>query len=419
MKKIYKRVFCAMLITAFITLAPSKAFCIDINYDVSKLQDLVQQLQDAGNNVVGNAGIEIRQSIDELSSQIAQRIDQVHAAGTDLINQASAAIENIINDLMGKVQGLLTEVNNMIKGAIQCISAELAQRISQINDAITDGLNHLDETLKQTIDQVYVRASQLITTGTSSIAITVNSTFLVIAKVILVIFIFILLFWLIRNLWLGKFPKNKVLRFGIPSLLIVLAGGFAFLLFSPTALPRIIGSKTSLPIGTNTCNQADSLYQGFIASYNANGEKTSAPLLSLGNKTIEQLGLCQYSSTSAAEITSAEEKITGISALLFPPPSTAPVNVTTPDAACGTTPSVPPGILSKYNYAKLLALEKMKVKKQITGNNIHIVDTSTYRIQAERFTNLKIISVPVQNKFEPIKVEKLNPKVAKMLNKAG
>src|SRR5689334_1867604 len=99
MKKIGKRFFGVSLIIAFITLTPGKAFCIDVNYDVSKLQDLVQQLQDAGNNVVGNAGTEIRQSIDELSNQIAQRIDQIHAAGNDLINKASAAIKNIIDDL--------------------------------------------------------------------------------------------------------------------------------------------------------------------------------------------------------------------------------------------------------------------------------------------------------------------------------
>src|SRR2546430_891010 len=96
---------------------------------------------------------------------------------------------------------------------------ELQGLIQQLQDAG----NHVDQVLKQTIDQVFLRANQLLDNGTGSIATVISSSFVVIAKVIIVILVFILLFWLIRNLWLQKFPQNKVLRFGIPSLLIILA----------------------------------------------------------------------------------------------------------------------------------------------------------------------------------------------------
>lgn len=416
MGKMYRKLL-ALTFFAFLFLAPLKGNCVNITYDISKLQALLQQLQDAGNNVVGNAGIEIRQSIDDVSSQVAQRIAQIQSAGVDIINQASGQLEKIMNDLMNKVQSLLAEVNNMVKGDISCINADLAQRISQISDTISDTLSQLDDILKQTIDQIYVRATQLISSGSTSIAITVNSTFIIIAKVILVIFIFILLFWLIRNLWLQKFPLNKLLKFGIPMLIIAVIGCFVYLLFSYSALPRIIGTKTDIPIGVSTCNQADSLYEGFLASYNISGEKIDAQLISLGNKAIEQLSMCQYSSTSAIEITDTEEKIAGISALLFPPPAISSVQETTSGSACAATPSVPPSLLSKFNSSKLLTLQRLKDNKQISGNNIFIADPAVYRSEVDRLTHIQTITVPVRKNIEPIKIEKLNPNVAKILTR--
>src|SRR5256885_654515 len=163
MTHLFKRTIVILLTLAlFIPPGQSKAgiFDADVSLPIPELQGLIQQLQDAGNQVVGNAGIEIRQSIDELSSQVAQRIDQIHAAGKDLLNTATNDLKSLINNLITQVKGLLVEVNNIIKGDIRCIDASLAQRISQVADSLNDILNHVDQVLKQTIDQVFLRANQ-------------------------------------------------------------------------------------------------------------------------------------------------------------------------------------------------------------------------------------------------------------------
>jgi hypothetical protein len=313
------------------------------------------------------------------------------------------------------VQTLLTQVNNMVKSDIRCISAELAQTFSQVTDGVTNLLNQLDQVLSQVIDQAYIRANQLIATGTGSIALTVDSVFDTIAKVVIVILIFILLFWLIRNLWLGKFPISPALKFGIPALLVVIVGGLCFLLFSPTALASIIGTKVNIPVSAATCNQADSLYNGFIQSYNNNGEKVDAGIVSLGNKAVEQLSLCQYTSSSAATISDDETKITAINALLFPPPPPPGTSGNPADTACANTPSVPPGALSGFNAGKLGVLANLKASHVITGKNLTTLSASEYSTLVERNSRAHVMTTAVPRQIQPIEVGKMNANVAKAL----
>jgi len=212
------------LVFSFLFITPIKQ-CLatgggasyDVNLPIGDLQGLIQQLQDAANQVVGEAGIEIRATVDEISDQLRQRIDQLHQMASDIIKEVSDELKAQINNLVAQARSLLTEVNNMIKQDIQCINQVLAERISQIKDSILDIMDHVDTTIKSAIDRIYVRSTMLIDTSSNRVCVVVNSTFQVIAKVVLLILVFILLFWIIRMFWSNNRPSSKFLQIAVPS----------------------------------------------------------------------------------------------------------------------------------------------------------------------------------------------------------
>ena len=388
---------------------------VNITLPIAELQGLIQQLQDAGSQVVGEAGVQIRQSIAELSAEMEQRINQIQNAGSELIAEASAEITSIINNLVSKARELLTEVNKMVQNTIQCIDYVLAQRIQQITDAAYNILDKVDTTIKSAVDRIYIRATMLVDTSTQRVAVVVDNTFKIIAKIIIFIFCFILLFWLIRMLWKSSFPKAKVLAIGIPVLIVLLVGAGAYLLLSKTALARMFGQEIPVPKWEESCGRGNDFYNSFISMKNEG--KTIDQLKPIGNTALEELNWCLYASVSPEATTDTYEKINTIKVILYPPvdpPSAGGIVAGSPCGNTGSVGSINPGWLSDHNFSKV---EKWKLLKdrgiiKISG----IVTPVIYQERVNRVNPaivLKRTVTPIDNYKTPSEIDatKINNKI--------
>ncbi len=361
---------------------------VDVNLPIAEIEGLIQQLEDAGNNLVGQAAIQLRETIRELSEQMRQRVDQLKEAAKEVIQVAVTQLRQLLNDLIRQARALLAEINQMIRDSIQCINQALAERISQIKDSIVSILKEVADAIKEAVDHIYVRSTQLIDTGTNRVAIVINSTLVVLAKVVIIILTFLLLFWLIRALWKGVFPKNKVLRFGIPSLIVMLLVGGGYLFFSSQALAKVLGSTVSLPKWENACRDGDRLYDRFIDLKNQNAD--AALLKAVGDSSLEQLNWCLYASMSPEIARGTRNKIDEIAAVLYPPPPPPSVTTVTATPCNPQTPvSIDPRWIGKYDLRKILILNDLKAARVLKPTVLPMVsDTTTYLRSVRRVTRI-------------------------------
>jgi hypothetical protein len=246
--------------------------------------------------------------------------------------------------------------------------------------------------IKEAVDRIYTRSTQLIDTGTNRVAVVLNSTLNIIAKVIIIIFAFILLFWLIRALWQGTFPKNKVLRIAIPSLIVLLVAGCAYLMFSPTAISRILGSNVSLPKWENSCNTGDKFYSDFIQLKNQNAQ--AAAIKTAGDSALVNLNWCLYACNSPEISRGTQKKIDDIAAMLYPLPAPPPSNLPniTP-CTQGTGPShaapisINPAWLSANSLQKVNVINTLVSQKVLRTTAVPaLVNESVYFDNVQKLT---------------------------------
>ncbi|MFO7722419.1 MAG: hypothetical protein R6V49_04260 [Bacteroidales bacterium] len=390
---------------------------INVTLPIAELQGLIQQLQDAGSQVVGEAGVQIRQSIDELSAQMQQRIDQLKNAGSELIAEAATEMKAVINELITQAKSLLTEVDAMIKSNIQCIDYVLAQRIQQILDGAYGLLDRVDVTLKNAIDRVYIRATMLVDTSTSRVAVVVDKTLLLIAKIVILVLCFVMLFWLIRTLYLQKFPTVKFLAIGIPVIVVLLVGGGVFLLVSKTALGQMLGEKIEVPGWQTSCDQGEDFYNQFIEMKNQG--KTIEEMKPVGKKALEQLNWCIYATVSPEIAAESSTRIAAINAVLFPP--SVPPSFTLPAGEDPCNPSSGPGFsikpewLGKYNMGKIEMLNKLSREKVLKTQPI--IDKNLYQANLIKINPAVMIpkSPVVPIKKYQLEKKEINPRVLKQL----
>jgi hypothetical protein len=390
---------------------------INVVLPIAELQGLIQQLQDVGSQVVGEAGVQIRQSIDELSAQMEQRIDQLKNAGSELIAEAATEMKAVINELMVQAKSLLAEVDKMVKSNIQCIDYVLAQRIQQILDGAYGVLDRVDVTLKNAIDRVYIRATMLVDTSTSRVAIVVDKTLLLVTKIVLMVLCFVMLFWLIRTLYLHQSPKVKAFAIGIPVLVVLLVGGGVFLLVSKTALSQILGEKIEVPGWQNSCAQGEDFYNQFIEMKNQG--KSIAELKPVGKKALEQLNWCIYATVSPEIAAESSSRIAAINAVLFPP--AVPPSFTLPAGENPCNPTTGPGFsvrpewFGKYNIGKIDVLNKLS-KENVLVNQV-VIDKNLYKTNLIRINPAyKVPAAPiVPIKAYQIEKNEINPAVLKKL----
>jgi hypothetical protein len=391
---------------------------INVTLPIAELQGLIQQLQDAGTQVVGEAGVQMRQSIDQLSGELQQRIDQIKNAGSDLINEAGGELTSVINNLITQARALLVQVNDMIKGDIECINYDLAQRINQIMDGAYAVIDKVDVTLKNAIDRIYAKATMLVDTTTNRVALVLDNTVQIIVKAIILVFCFILLFWLIRMIYSGKFPKNKIFAIGIPIVIVLIVGTGIFLLLNKSALPKLVGKQMPIPSWQNSCSLGDTYYNQFMSKLGGSYVVKDTAVRNIGKNAIEQLNWCLYASIGPEIGTETSKKISEINALLFPP-AIPPIKIFFPiNNPCSKGGSINPGWINNRNFLKyklIYQLSQSKVFKEATP-----IDPETYKTKVNLYTDRKIVLnetavSPVRKAKTP--VNKIRPNVLEHLNK--
>lgn len=388
---------------------------INVVLPIAELQGLIQQLQDAGSQVVGEAGIQIRQSIDQLNAQMAQRIEQIKTAGSDLIQEASAEMKAVIESLITQAKALLSEVDKMIKSNIQCIDYVLAERIKQILEGAYAVLDKVDTTIKNAVDRVYIRATMLVDTSTSRVAVVVDKTLLLVTRIILLVLCFVLLFWLVRTLYLHKSPKVKFFAIGIPIFVLLLVGGGVFLLVSKTALGQVLGERIEVPAWQTSCSQGDDFYAQFVEMKNEG--KSMDELKIVGKKALEQLNWCIYASISPEIAAESAGKIAAINAVLFPPsvpPSVPNVPAGNPcSPSNGKGFSIHPDWLGKFNMEKIDVLNRLRTAKVFLKDPV--IDKNLYKVNLQKINPQMMVPVSAPVKIYKTSEKGISKKVLKTL----
>lgn len=373
---------------------------IKIILPIDEIEGLIQDLEDAGSRIVGEAGVQLRQSIAEMASQMRDCIDQLKGAAIEVINAAAAQIRSLLNNLIKQARNLLREVNQMIQDNIKCISQALAERIAQVKDSIVDIIQQVSAAVRDAVNLIYLRAISVIDRGTYNITVMVDSTINIIAKVIILIFIFILLFWLIRALWKGAFPKVAALKYGLPSLAVIIIALGVFLLLSPVTLGKIIGYEVQIPKSDNACENGDNFYSQFMNLKNT--EADSLLLKNTGDSALHYLSICAYTSMSTDFIRGIQNKIGDIAAVLYPPPdppSSTPV-VSDCESSTGSR-SINPSWLSKYDLLKVNKLQRLVGSNVLRESAVPLIkhDTTQYFMKLRVIPNVRpeaIIMQPVR-----------------------
>ncbi len=379
---------------------------INVNLPIADIQGLIQQLQDAGRSLVGEAAVQMQAIIQELTSQMQQLVNQIKDAANEVIKEASAQLQILLNDLAAKARSLLNEIKNMAQGLVNCINQDLADRIAQIKDGISSILVQASQVIKESVDRIYYRSSQLIDTGSSRVAIVLNSTVNIIAKAVIVIIALIIFFWMIRALWKGIFPKSNLLKILVPSLVVVLLAVCGYLLISPTAMARILGSSVSLPIWENACDKGTQYYNQFINLKNQNADAKA--IQAAGDSALVQLNWCLYACVSPEINRGTQQKIDEIAAVLYPPPTPPPANTTTITPCSGNNPvSINPAWLSAVTLNRITVLNEMKAKNILKATVFSSISNRTvYFDNVKKLTGQdpkEIIMRKFQYKINPVK----------------
>jgi len=357
---------------------------VKVDIPIQELQGLLQQLDDIAQDVLGQAGIQIRQTIDELNDKVEQQIGNVKDASIEVINEASAQLQLIVQSLVKEANKLLLTVNKMIQDSVNCINKALAERIAQIKDTFIELLDAATEAIQNAVDRIYIRATQLVDVGTNRVATVLNKTTAMFIRIGFAVGIFILLFWLLRSLWkFGDSKTSKGLRFGIIGIVVVLIGGLIYGIVSPRIVSKIAGNEVIIPKWENSCEDADNQYDEFIKVVR-NGA-SERDLKQVGDTALESLNWCLLTSVSPERGRGTSERIDEVSAVLYPPPP-APSSTGASDIAvtCGSSGGRPgkgiaPGWVSVYDLSKLAVIEDLKKKNirirdynKIVPRNINI-----------------------------------------------
>ncbi len=383
MKKIPFILLFVLVIPFQFSMATAVDTDVKVDIPIQELQGLLQQLDDIAQDVLGQAGIQIRQTIDELNDKVEQQIGNVKDASIEVIQEASAQLNMIIQNLVKEANKLLREVNKMIQDNVDCINKALAERIAQIKDSFVELLDAATEAIQNAVDRIYIRATQLVDTGTNRVATVLNKTTAMLIRVGFALGIFILLFWLLRSLWkFGDSKTSKGLRFAIIGIVVVLIGGLVYGIISPKIVAKIADNEVIIPKWENSCEDGDNQYDEFIQLVRRGASERE--LKRVGDAALESLNWCLLTSVSPERGRGTADRIEEISAVLYPPPP-APSSSGASDVAvtCGSSGNRPgkgiaPGWVSKYDLGKLAVIEDLRNKNiKIKDYNKLIPRTAT------------------------------------------
>jgi vacuolar-type H+-ATPase subunit H len=312
---------------------------VDIPFD--EIYGLIEALQEAGNNVVGQAGVEIRAAIDKISSELEARLDQMKEIGTDLWKMMYGDISKEIAGIKKYLLQYLNEVNRMAEERIKQIDTALAKRLDQISDIITDTIGQIDDVIQRTIKTAEESAINVLQAGEKSIITVLDNASVSIVRIALIIVLAVLLVVVVVLAWKNILPKT------VPAIIVTSVLGVIIIIlclvfiFSNTVMSYVFGRKIELTDPDVAQEKGNKGYDELVAS--AKSDSNLKDLREKGTKVIGDLLAAKYVTKDPTILEKIEDKINSVNTLLYPPPKP------------GT--NVKLGTFSKY-YSKRVELVK-------------------------------------------------------------
>ncbi|MBN1697993.1 MAG: hypothetical protein JW881_10805 [Spirochaetales bacterium] len=289
---------------------------VDIPFD--EIYGLIEALEEAGNNVVGQAGVEIRAAIDKISSELEARLDQMKEIGEDLWKMMYGDISKEIAGIKKFLLEYTKEVNRMVEERIKQIDKALARRLDQLADIITDTINEIDDVIQRTIKQAEESAINVIDAGEKSIITVLDNAAVNIVRIVLIIVLVILLVIVVVFAWKNILPKT-VPAIVITSILgVIIIGLCLTFIFSNTVMSYVFGRKIELTQPQIAQKKGNEAYDDLVAS--AKSETNLKDLREKGTTVLKDLLEAKYVTRDAAELKKINEKIESVNTLLYPPP---------------------------------------------------------------------------------------------------
>jgi vacuolar-type H+-ATPase subunit H len=291
---------------------------VNVNIPFDQIYGLLDALQEAGNNVAGQAGIEVRASIDKLSNEIGARLDQLKSIGTDLWKMMYGDISKEIADIMKFLKDYTAQINQMVKDRITQIDTALAKRLDQISDMITDTISQVDTLIQHTIKTAEESAINVINQGEKSIITVLDNAFVSIVRTVLIIILVVLLVIVLVLAWKNVLPKT------VPAIVVasviggVLIAGSLVFIFSNTVMGYVFGRKIELVQPQVAQAKGDDAYNGVIAD--AKGGASVGDLKGPAIKAIGELLTAKYVTKDPKVLKAIDAKIASVNALINPPP---------------------------------------------------------------------------------------------------
>ncbi|MBN2737789.1 MAG: hypothetical protein JXR70_12465 [Spirochaetales bacterium] len=307
-----------LLLQPVINLSAGGQSDVNVNIPFDQIYGLIDALQEAGNNVVGQAGVEIRASIDKISQEIESRIDQLKDAGKEVWKLVYADISKEIDDIMKFLKDYTNQVNKMIEDRIKQIDTALAQRLDQISDTITETIDKLDNVIQKTITNAKDAAVEVINEGEKSIITVMDNVVVNIVRMVIIIVLIILLVIVLVLAWKNILPKT------LPAIIItsvfgaiIISGSLVFLL-NNKVMAYIFGRKIELTQTEVAQDNSSKSYENFIDDVESGS--SVAELKESGKIVINDLLIAKYVTIDPDIIKEINKKIETVNTLIYPPP---------------------------------------------------------------------------------------------------
>nr|MBN2276289.1 apolipoprotein A1/A4/E family protein [candidate division Zixibacteria bacterium] len=294
------------------------AGCLSFKFPEEELEGLIQDLQDAAGRVSGEAGVQIRQTVTELTDQMTQVLDYLKSTSDGIKEAAKGKLMQLLEELKAKAGQLKSEIDKMIEQDRECLDRATAERMAQIKDSITEITGDFSAALGDAIGQLEQKKGMIIEQGQYNVKVFVSSLARTGARIVIIVLILIFLFLTIKVLWSTALAKIKALKYTLSALLIIFLGLGIILLAKPSFLNKYIGTEVALPDPDYACRTGGELYEQFLARKNSGAGMEV--LKNIGQEAIGQLNICVYSAISPDLARATQSKINSITALLYPPP---------------------------------------------------------------------------------------------------
>jgi len=329
---------------------------VDLNLPFDEIRATLAALTESAGGLLGQAGIEVRQTVGKVSDEIGNRLSQIESMGKNMWSLMYGDISKELASMKKFLLDYTKEVNKMLTGKIAQIDDALAARLDQISDMLTDTISQLDDLIQNTIKTAEESAINVIKTGETSTITILNNTAANIVRVVLIIIMVVTIVIIIVLALKNMLPKT------VPAIVVsavfgaLLFGVCLTFIFSNKVMGMIFSKKIELVESGQAVEKALKSYDVFMAAVKAN---PALPTIKEdGKRIIRGLLSAKYVTSDAAIVGELEEKIQNVNVIIYPPP------------ASSSTPQL--GAYSKYYLKRVELLKRNALILKIKPESLYL-----------------------------------------------